>query len=102
MKPREFADALDTCAGLLPRVDGDRLRLFANVFRSSSASTVASTVAKLRTASMPIASGNPSIGHMLSAVAPLYAFIQMYGKPAVAKDFTTVAEFLGGHSKAGI
>jgi hypothetical protein len=32
----------------------------------------------------------------------LHAFIQTYGKPAIAKDFSTVVEFLGGHSRVGI
>ena len=44
MKPREFADALDTCGGLLSPSDDHQLRLFAKVFRLSSASTVANTV----------------------------------------------------------
>jgi hypothetical protein len=102
MKPREFADALDTCGGLLPPSDDHRLRLFAKVFRSSSAASVANTVAILRKASIPITVGNPSIEHLLSAVAPLHAFIQIYGKPAIAKDFSTVVEFLSGHSRVGI
>jgi hypothetical protein len=102
MKPREFADVLDTCGGLLSPSDDHQLRLFAKAFRLSSASTVATTLARLRKDSIRFMPGNPSINHILSAVAPLHALIQMYGKPAIARDFSTFVQFLGDHSHVGI
>ncbi len=103
MKPNDFADALVKAAGMLPTSDAAELRAVAELFAASKSATVAATLARMRkVATFAPAVGQPSVGDLLIAIAPLAKFAELYAKPAFAKDLQSVASFLRGFSHSGL
>lgn len=102
MKPKELADALRKGADVLAPNDAVQLRLLADVFDASPGATVAATMTRLRKAGLAPATGYPSMGDVLTALAPLGEFVKHYGKPALAKDLQAIALYFQGISNAGV
>jgi hypothetical protein len=103
MRPGEFADALGKAATLLPSNDSDQLRIIAELFAASTATTVAATLTKLRRArTFSPAAGQPAMAEVLTALTPLAEFVGAYAKPAFAKDLQAATMFLQGFSQAGV
>jgi hypothetical protein len=99
MKPNDFANALVKASGMLPTSAAAELRALSEVFAASKGATVAATLAKVQKAGTfaPVV-GQPSVGDLLMAIAPLAKFSELYAKPAFAKDLQSVMEFLRGFS----
>jgi hypothetical protein len=102
MTPNEFADALRKGADVLAPNHAVQLRMFADMFASSPAATVATTVKRLGRAALTPGTEQPAIDGVLKAIAPLHEFVKAYGKPAVANDWQTVTLFLQGFAQAGV
>jgi hypothetical protein len=103
MTPNDFGDALGKAANLFTPNDAVQLRILTELFASSTAATVATTLTKLRKArTFTPTAGQPAIGDVLTALNPLAEFVSPYGKPAFTKDLQAVTTFLQGFTQAGV
>jgi hypothetical protein len=103
MTPADFVEALGKAATLLAPTDAVQLRIVVELFASSPAATVTTTLTKLRKArTFSPAAGHPAIADVLTALKPLTEFVVLYGKPTFTKDLQATTTFLQGFPLAAV